>query len=114
MEDFRQCVAIEGHEGFEHLGGIDMKPGFVNVGGVVVSNEFRGPFPMERGFFEPIMMSLPIEKAPMTPAAEMVDGDTLSSGAEFLEDLGVGFAIEEHLVELIADFFGKLGDPAAR
>ena len=32
---------------------------------------------------------------------------------EFLDDLGVGDAVEEHFVELIADFFGEPGDFAA-
>ena len=32
---------------------------------------------------------------------------------EFLDDLGVGYAVEEHLVELVADFLGEPGDFAA-
>lgn len=33
--------------------------------------------------------------------------------AEFLDDLGVRDAVEEHLVELVADGFGETGDFAA-
>ncbi len=46
-----------------------------------------------------------------------IEGKDVGLGAElvleFLDDLGVGDAVEEHFVELVADFFWESGDFAA-
>ena len=101
---------VEAHELVKHLGGGEAEAGFVEVIGVGGSEDFGGEGGFGGELVEPFALEKPVLVAALFPLADVVRFEVFSVVTEALDDFRIGEAVEEHLVELVADGLGKAGD----
>ncbi len=100
-------------EEFANAGGGDLEAGFGELDRVAAVQGVGESFPADAHFLEPGLVLEPVLVAGTPPIRDVVGGDALGFGAKVLQDLAIGNAVIEHLVESLADGPREPGDFAA-
>jgi hypothetical protein len=90
--------------------GAELEGGVIKLGGVEVGGEVSGGFLARAGLGEPGLLQEPILITTLSPLAEVARVEVFGVRAEALDDVGVGEAIEEPLIDLSADGLGEASD----
>jgi len=110
FEGVSECDGIEIDQELDEIGCGKLEGSLVELVAILVADEIEGELLPEAGPLDPLLVSEPVLVAATSPVPEIGFGDTMGIWAEFLKDVGVGKAIEEHVVDAVADCFGKPGD----
>jgi hypothetical protein len=97
-------------EDFEDLEGAELKGGVVELGGIEVGGEVGGGFLTSASFFEPGLFEEPILVTAFFPLRKVIGFEVFALVTEALDDVGVRDAVEEPMVDLVADGFGEASD----
>ena len=105
-------VGAEAHELIDHLGGGHAQARFVEGGRVGGRQEVCGELGTAGDVFEPFTLAKPILVTALFVFTEMTWLEFFALVAEAFDDVRVGKAIENPLIDLIAEGFGEAGDLA--
>ncbi len=100
----------EASELVEHLGGGNAEAGFVEVDGVRGGEDVGGEIGFGGEPFQPLALLEELLVVAFMPLMEVARVEVFAGIAEALDDLGVGKAVEQHVIELVADGFGEASD----
>jgi hypothetical protein len=78
--------------------------------GFEVGGEIGGGLLAGADFGEPSLFEQPLLMAAFLPLGEVVGLEVFTGVAEALEDIGVGDAVAQHEVDLVAERFGEASD----
>lgn len=95
-----------------HLGNGDAKAGGIEARTVFLLDHVGGEVEAETHLFEAGSVLEPVLVTAGVPAREVVGVEIMSALGEFFGDGGVGLAIEEHTINVVAKFLGKASDLA--
>ena len=103
---------VEVEEQTVHLGNGDTQAGSVQQRSIGLANDIVGEVETRSHFLEPGLVLEPILVAASMPAGEIVGVELITTAAEFFGNRGVGFPIEEHAIDEIAEVAGETGNLA--
>jgi len=92
------------------LCGGESEAGFVQAAGVGGGEDLCREVGFGRDLIEPLALKEPVLVTASLPFPDVGDIEVLAVVAEALDDVGVGKAVEEHLVDLVANGIGETGD----
>jgi len=112
-----EAASLEALQEFEDAHGSHVKADLVEPGGFGVIEEFQAVGLAITKIFAPLLMVEPVLVTAGFPAREVLlfkmEGGGLGVGSEGFEDVLVGCAVVEQVVDLIADELGQAGELAA-
>ena len=82
----------------------------IHLGGVEISGHVGRGFLAEADFVEPGLLEQPVLVAALLPLGDVIGREVFALLPESLNDVRVGEAVEEPLVELVALGFGQARD----
>ena len=94
-------------EGFADEGGGDFAWSLEAVDAVTVAEEIDSEFLAGAAGFDALLLLEPLLMAPIFPGGKVFLGKIFAPLAELLNNFGVGQAVFEHLIEVIANGFWK-------
>jgi len=94
----------------EDLGDGNTEDDLVETGFVVAGKEAGGGFVFEVHLGTQSFILKPILEAALSPVGDVLVVEGNAAPGEGLNDDGTGCAISEHLIELVAQFFGEFGN----
>jgi len=100
----------EAHELIQHLGGGNAQTGLVQSAGVGGRQDVGGKFGFGGQVLQPLTLAKPILVAALFPLGEIVGLEIFAMLTQPLDDVRVGYAVENPVVDLVADDFWQAGD----
>jgi len=117
LEIGRKARSFETLQQLENAHSGHLKADFLKFGTFRVVQQFESVGLALTHIFAPFLLREPVLVTAELPAGEILLGNTkvhgFGRGLQFLKDVVVGAAIADHLIDLIAEQFGKPSDFAA-
>jgi len=113
LDGLAEGVSADFSDGIADLGGGNFMGGLEDIDALLLAGEVEGEFVAEAGVVQEAQFTEIILIAGLFPAADGVLADIGSVLGEVPADSGVGNAIVEHLIDLVASGFWETGDIAA-
>ncbi len=110
LEGLDQGGRVDGSEDLGDTHGGDLGGGFVDFAVIVFMHDVEEELGLGLGIFPVLLFGEPDEVAGPLPAGEVIFVQARSKGPEPEDDLVIGDALAEELVDGVADLGGKLGD----
>ena len=101
---------LEVVEEFTHLGGGHLEGRFGELGGVFSVEDIGKGFLAGKEFVAPVLFIEPGSVGEFLVLGDVVMGEAFAVVAELLDDFGVGNAVENGVIDLVADGFGEASD----
>ena len=101
---------LEVVEEFTHLGGGHLEGRFGQLGGIVAVEKVGKGFLASTEVVAPVPFTEPGLVGEFLVLGDVVMGEAFAVVAELLDDFGVGNAVENGVIDLVADGFGEAGD----
>ena len=110
LEGLGEGGGIKGGEELADAEGGDLLGCFVEFSIIVFANEVKEELDLGLGIFAALLLGEPDEVAGFFPAGEIVTVDGLGARAQASDDVGVGDALAEHLINFLADLGREFAD----
>ena len=113
LDGLAQGIGTDFGNGFADEGGGNFMGGLEGVDTLFFAGKVEGQFEAGAGFVEEAEFAEMFLVAAFFPATDGVVSEVSAVWTELLADGGVGEAVVEHFIELVAEGFGEAGDGAA-